>query len=119
MKLTIKQVTNCLPAIKKIVNAEIPIKVAFAFNGIVEQIENNIKFFEEKRNDLIEKYGTKDKDGKIQVKPKSSKMKPFWKDLNELLDLEVDFDFEPVSIETLEFNLTTAEFITVKHFFKQ
>lgn len=119
MKLTIRQIHESLPAIKKIIKAEIPIKVAFAFNGLVEQVDNNIKFFEEKRNAAIEKFGSKNKAGQMEVKSKSPKYKPFIKAINEVLDLEIDFDFEPVQVEYLEFNLTTEEFRTVKHFFKQ
>lgn len=119
MKLTIRAIHESLPAIKKIIKAEIPIKVAYAFHGITEQIDNNVKFFDDKRNDLIEKFGKKNKDGNMSVEAKSKEYKPFVKALNELLDLEVEFKFKPISIEDLNINLTTTEFMTVKHFFKQ
>lgn len=96
--------------ILRIINAELPIKLAFQINLMVDDLDEKLTKLENFRIGLVKKYGEEDKDGNMQVLPKN--MKDFSQELKELMDSDVDF--KPVKIpldvfETANIKVTVKE----------
>ena len=79
-----------LPKINQI---ELPITVSFRLLQLGKEIDSKSKPYFEAKQKLFEKYGEQTEDGSsLKVRPQF--MATFQKELNELMKLEVDIDFE-------------------------
>ena len=95
--------------ILRIINAELPIKLAFQINLMVDDLDEKLTKLENFRIGLVKKYGEEDKNGNMQVLPKN--MKDFSQELKELMDSDVDF--KPVKIPLDVFDSANIK-VTVK-----
>ncbi len=77
-----------------LIESELPIRIAFQLNSIIDKIDTSLARLEEFRIKLIEKYGEKAENGDITVA--NNKKELFNQEYIELLDSEVDI--EPVAI---------------------
>lgn len=74
----------------------IPVKTAFKLKGIVKSIQAEVEKYDEFRGELIKKYASRDEAGEVIVEENgharfsTENMTAFFKELNELLSLEVD-----------------------------
>jgi hypothetical protein len=102
----LKNVEN---AILKIVNAELPIKIAFQINLMIDDLDEKLTKLENFRINLVKKYGDADASGDLKVLPKN--IKAFQQELKELLDSDVDFT--PVKIPLDVFDSANIK-VTVK-----
>jgi len=102
----LKNVEN---VILKIVNAELPIKIAFQINLMVDDLDDKLTKLETFRINLVKKYGQEDNSGNLQVLPKN--MQAFSQELKELMDSDVDFTPVKIPMEVFE---TSGIKVTVK-----
>jgi len=101
MKITINKLVESVPDLKAILATKLPIKVAYRINKLVNnQIERELKQYDEARISLVNKYGDKDEKGDLKVTD-PEKIKEFMKELNELLAMEIELDFTPIKVEEL------------------
>ena len=87
-------------ALSLLVQKELPIRLAFELNSIIDDVDDNLKRLEDFRVKLVEKYGEKNDKGEIIVK--KSKLGSFQKEYDELLDSEIDLKPVPISLKVLE-----------------
>ena len=84
-----------------------PIKVIYAINRNIEALDKAAIPFQESRNELIEKYCDKKKNGDIV--PKKGMEQNLESELGELLDgIEVDIDIYKIPISVVE-NIEASE----------
>lgn len=84
-----------------------PIKVIYAINRNIETLDKAAIPFQESRNELIEKYCDKKKNGGIV--PKKGMEQNLESELGELLDgIEVDVDIYKIPISVVE-NIEASE----------
>lgn len=102
----LKNVEN---TILKVINAELPIKIAFQINLMVDDLDDKLTKLETFRINLVKKYGEEDKSGNLQVLPKN--LQAFSQELKELMDSDVDF--KPVKIPLEVFDTANIK-VTVK-----
>ena len=100
---------NVEPIILKIINAELPIKIAFQINLMIDDLDDKLTRLETFRINLVKKYGEEDKAGNLQVKPMH--LQAFSQELKELMDSDVDF--APVKIPIEVFDTANIK-VTVK-----
>lgn len=86
MKLTLKQLQQAQPALKKLMNADLPIKSAFKLSRIAKAINDILEDLEQQRSKLVQKYGAPTNQG-FTVKPENIPL--FAKDFEELLSESV------------------------------
>lgn len=94
MKVKLGDLKNVESVMMKLVNADLPIRIAFQINLIIDDLDEKLTKVEEFRINLVKKYGEEDKSGNLQVKKEN--MKSFTSELKELMESEVDFN--PVKI---------------------
>jgi len=105
---------NAEKALQKLVNADLPIKIAFNLSNIVDDIDTQLKKFEDFRVNLIKKYGTETDKG-FEVLPEN--VSSFEKEFNELLQLDIEFDdISGIDIDLLEnVNFSIIEIRSLKN----
>lgn len=96
MKLARLLDENLHSALKRLGGQQLPLKAAFALKGINKKIHEELAKYEETRKEALQKYGNRDENGELVVSPEGNvdlaeahKMN-FVKELNELLNLDVD-----------------------------
>lgn len=115
MKLTFSQLLQ----IQQIypINDKLPFKTAYTFAKLGETIEQELKFYYTKMNEVISEYSTKDADGKPELTPDGNsikidpnKLEECQKQLEELHNVEVDIGDIIFTEEALEaLTLTTQQ----------
>lgn len=101
MKLKLSQIVNSIESLNILIGTKFPAKVSYRLKRIVDKLDPILKTYNEKRNELITEYGTKDEETKnISVKD-PEKIKLFMEKLNEILEVEEEVDITPISAELL------------------
>ena len=100
MKLTVKDLYDLTEGLNKLLDKELPTAVAFSIQRNFKKIGEEVTASDDVRKKLIEKYKEKDnKDGTIQLK--KDKLSEYQKELNELMQQEVDVDLKPIKLSDL------------------
>ncbi len=78
-------------------------KTAFRVKRVLSVVRPIITDFNETKNDLIKKHGKKDEKGESWSVPEGSKKwDAYQKEINEVLDADVEFEIMTLSIDDLE-----------------
>jgi len=89
----------------KLLELKLPVKVAYRLNKLNNKFNSEVKFFNDKRNELINELGEKklDAEGKEteQIEVKKENLAEFYKKLNEIVEVETEVNYEPISISEL------------------
>lgn len=83
-------------ALQKLISQPLPLRAAFKLRGVAAKVKEEYAKFEEVRRAALEKYGTKDEEGKLVLENNNVKLSPenleaFAKELSDLglTDIEV------------------------------
>ena len=120
MKLTLsnERIVNTINALSKLNNAQLPIKVAYAISKNVNKIESELKVYNTEKAKLVNKYGEKDKEGKLKVGEngnvplKEEHIEDYNRDIKELLSIENEMDIHMIKLDDLlnsDYNISPAE----------
>lgn len=93
-----------------LINKKLPIKTSYKFSRFFNQLENEAKFFNETLQKIVDEYGQRDENGefiltsdKQGVKIKEDKLEECMGKIDELSNVEVHLEYEPVfSLDELE-----------------
>lgn len=107
MKLTNRRIVNDATFLSNLANKQLPIRVSYAIAKNVSKIESELKVFNNERQKLLDKYCVKDEEGKNkidennQLRIADEHLEDWSKDLEELLDIEVEIDIYKFNISDL------------------
>ena len=124
MKLTIKtgDLEKILISINKLMKKELPIQISFQLKKIYKQLENEIKIYEESKLDLLNKYADRDDYGNLKIENeyyviKKENRDDFANEMNSLNNIDIELEFEPISIQYLsDVKLTAEDLIILEDF---
>lgn len=108
MKTKLANVKMMEQSLSKLVDKELNIKVAYKLSKTLKVIGEELSELEEARQKLVKKYSDKtktDKDSEVNeqdLKVSKENEQKFFKEYSQLLEEEVEFDVQPISIEKLE-----------------
>jgi len=100
----------------------LPVRVSYNVAKILKVLSVEHELFMQKRQEIVNKYAEKDDKGIIQVEGAFVKIKPEFaeqagKAINELMSIEVKFDFEPIKLEQLEnVSLKPVDLLSLEEF---
>lgn len=124
MKLTNRRIvadTNFLGALTQ---RQLPIRVSYSIAKNVSKIENELKVYNAERQKLIDKYCIKDEEGNNiidennQLKIDDENLEVWNKEVNELLDIEVDISihkFNENDLINANCEITPAEIMLIDY----
>jgi hypothetical protein len=97
--------------------------LALQISRLLKEGEREIQNFNEVRTNLINKYGEKDENGELitdenkNCKILNDKIETFSKELNELVDMEIEINSNKISIADLEnMDFTPADMAVLEPF---
>ena len=113
MKFTLNEVMTMQKGLDVLLAKELPVKTSYWLARFLDKIGSEFKAMESARVKLVEKYATKDKDGKpVMKKDKDGKplneydldkasMEKFQTEFAELGKEEFEIDFKAIKLEQL------------------
>lgn len=111
MTITLQKLQQAATSLSNLAQVTtLPIKKKYWLGRFIEQAETELKRVEKQRVELVKKYGEGDEEKGYRLKPEN--VSAFAKDYEELLSVEVEFDFElRFTIEELDSDkLNAADF---------
>lgn len=124
IKITNINMVNGLNTLAVLAGAKLPIKISYAVKKNIEIIARELKTYEEERESLINKYGSKDGEGKIRIENNKyiiDDLENFNKDIYELQSIENEIETFDISLDLLlnsNIELTTAELTSIEFLLK-
>jgi hypothetical protein len=107
MTLTVANLKNAEPGLIKISNSALPINIAFRVSKVLKTIAQELAAFEESRLVLVKKYGvTNEETGDVSVSEEN--MEVFFKEIDVLLQEEVELSFNKIDVATLPDSVTLS-----------
>lgn len=86
-----------MPALRKLLPETLPLKTAFKLKGIVKKVDEAIENYEDLRKVALKKYAILDEKGELVVDDKGNaqfedgQLQKFVKELEGLVNVEIDF----------------------------
>lgn len=130
MKVKVINLLNAKPAFDKIIESELKPVNSFRIARLIRVISEELELFNQKRNDLITKYGEikKSEDGKEEVlqngspiyfvSPNSENFTKYSEELNALVHAEININTDLLPVSVLdELKLTPVEASYLEVFF--
>ena len=128
MKLTIRKILNDTNSLAAISQKQLPVKVSYAIAKNIKKIESELKIYNEERQKLIDKYCIKDDEGKNVIdennnlKIADEHLEAWNKEINELMDIEVDIDIHKFNLDSLmcgNYDMTPAELMIIDYMIEE
>ncbi|OUQ31124.1 hypothetical protein [Massilimicrobiota sp. An134] len=98
MKLKNGTILHSVDALNKLASSDLPIKVVYNLKKNIEILNDKLKFINERRNELIRKYGHDDR----ITQDDQEAMQSFINDFNEILEIEEEVDIKTFTLEELD-----------------
>ena len=119
MKVKMLVLIKSLNSLKVLCSLKIPVKTSFKLSRLMKKINEEVTIYEELQKKLVDEYGVigDDKEFKV-VSVGSEHYEKVNLELNEILDTEIEFDFEPINIEELgNIEIEPAHLHSLEHLF--
>ena len=107
MKLTNRKIVNDSNFLGGLIHKQLPVKISYAISKNISKIERELEIYNKERQKLLDKYCVKDEEGKNlidennQLKIADKNLETWNKDINELLDIEIDIDIHKFNVNDL------------------
>ena len=127
MKLTNRKIVNDANLLGNLTHKQLPIKVSYAIAKNISKIEKELEIYNKERQKLRDKYCLKDEEGNLidennQFKIADGNLEAWNKDMNELLDIEIDINIHKFSKDDLfnsNCNITPAELMLIDYMIEE
>ena len=100
MKLTLGKIANSVTSINKLNDTLLPAKISFRLTILSKNLDEVLKVYNDKLNNIFEKYG--DKIDKEQIKIKQENIENYTKERNELDNEEIEIEIQDIKISEIE-----------------
>jgi len=101
MTLKLGEIVGAEKQIETLLDLKFPVKVSYKIKRLADKIQPELKAFREKNLELFKKYGTHDPEKDVYTLDIPENHKVFNKEFAELLEVEVNLDFEKIKIADL------------------
>lgn len=124
MKLTNRKIVQDANFLGALTQKQLPIKISYAIAKNVSKIEKELDIYNKERQTLLDKYCIKDEKGKNkidennQLKIADEHLETWNKDINDLLDIEVDIDIHKFKLDDLlnsNVDMTASELMLIDY----
>lgn len=104
LKIKLGELKGILEALQVLIEKEISIKVSYKISKMVRKVAEEYELFEQSRQKLLQKYGRKDEKGQLISENGIvilEKPEEFNEEFNSLYNTDIEFDIEPLKLESL------------------
>lgn len=119
IKFKMYEVRGMKEPLINLIEKEIPVSIAFRLNKFVKAIDEHLTEIEDFRVKLINQYGVKNEEKNLVEVP-NNKMKDFSREMNNLLNEEVEIEFTPININLFgdDLQLSTKDLMILEKIFE-
>jgi len=125
LKIKLGQIESIVKSMEVITTKELPIQISYKFSKLMKQLQSEYEIFEATRISLVQRFAEKDAEGNIQsnndgmVNLAKDTLLQFNDEFRKLCEMEIEFSFEPISIEKLgDINIPAKDLYNLDLFFK-
>lgn len=124
-KVTNVNMLNGLNALISIKDEKLPVKISYGIKKNIEILSKELVPYDKEREELINKYGQKELDGKLKIKDNNyiiEDIPNFNKDIIELQNIENEIDVHYISLDILlnsDAEMSTAELTAIEFMLKE
>lgn len=93
--MKIKTIVNALPSLQKFTAVELPCRILYKINKLMDRLESELKFYYKQREQLFQKYNVQVEDGNLKLGVDD--VEAFEREFDELLNVEIE-DIKPVDL---------------------
>jgi len=117
LKLTLRQIAPMINSLNSVMNLPLPARDSYRLGVAAKLIQERITVYEQARQNLVNKYGEKiEQEGVIRVKPEN--IDSFSKEIENLLQEEVEVNITPIPISLLgEAKVSAVDMANLAPFF--
>ncbi len=128
MKLTNRKIVNDSNFLGALMHKQLPVKVSYVISKNVSKIEKELDIYNKERQKLLDKYCVKDEEGENiidennQLKIADKNLETWNKDINELLDIEIDIDIHKFNVNDLlnsNCEMTVSELMLIDYMIEE
>jgi len=120
MKVKLETIVSARPKLEKLFSLPLPAKTSYRVMRLMKKITSELKMFEQKRIDLVKKYGEPTENNKNIYNVKPDEILNFQKDMQEVLDVEIEIEFEPLTLDMLGNNaMSASDLLELEEFIKE
>lgn len=107
MKITNRRIVNDSNFLASLMHRQFPVKVSYAISKNISKLESDLKIYNSEREKIINKYCKKDEKENLVIDENNNySIEEEYidicnKELNELLDIEVDIDIHKFKLDDL------------------
>lgn len=122
IEVKVSDIVNSIDTLKEFILLPLKAKVAYHVARLTREIDKENVLFQERRNALIGKYAEKDEDGKVkvdevgQMKVAPDNIEAFVKELNEVLETNVQLNVEKIKLDDLDCEINSQMMINLMPF---
>jgi len=106
--------------LRKLINISLPVAVAYKVAKLTQKFNEQLTAIEVVRNELIKKYGEKDKAGQMRVPTDSPNFAKFQEEFNTLMEIENDIAVEkivlPANVDGHPLNIEPSVLLALEGF---
>lgn len=116
MKVSLFEIYSSVGVLNKLVDLPLPAKSSYKFVKIMRKFNDELKILEDERQKMINKYG-KEREGTVIVEEHNREL--FLKEFGDLLETQLDVDWDPISVDSLgDVELSVAEITKIQFLFR-
>lgn len=80
-----RDIVGAIPSIKKLMTQDLPLQTSYRLHKLIQSINKELEFFSERRSEILSKH--------------EFSQQAAIAELDELLDMQIDWEFSPLRIE--------------------
>jgi len=125
MVLTLRELLDAQTALQRLASEKLPVKLAYNIARLLKEIQPELDEFYKQRAALVEKHGQRRKATELErpqhgpevVEVLSENLPAFRRDVDELINVEVTINREPLSMDGLP-DITPADLLVLEPLFE-
>lgn len=102
MKFTLAEIRGMQRGLLTLTQTQLPIRVSYRLAKLFNFCRQELTIIEETRIKLVKKYSKEDLDKPGEYEVKSENGEKFREELEQLMEEEVEFEFDPISLDELD-----------------
>ena len=125
MKLTNKQIINSIDSLKNLSSKELDVKTSFIIAKNIKAIDEISDIFISEKMKLVNKYGTKDKEGNLKVDDNgaveiaNNNLKEWNRSYAKLLEIENEVDIQKIKLSNLDIKVSAQELLAIEYMIEE
>lgn len=123
IEVQVKDIVNSAEIFSALSQKKLNMRMAYQLAKIIKEVQKEFELFQETRMKLIYEYAERNEDGQLKVDENNNftipkeKIQNFQKELNELLEMQVELQINKINLDELEdIEFTPMDLIKIEKF---